>query len=320
MNVADAMIVVGVDGSIASEDAVGWAATMAADRHLTLHIVHSLWAPDMHVFDGQSGAAKFMEAMSRHGEQILEDAVKRAHSIDPRLVVTTSMPYQQTVQVLLDLSRHARLLVVGHTGLGGFAGMLIGSTAEAVAHHSRCPVAVVRGIPVRETSGTAPSGRAPSGRAPSARNTFAAQGPVVVGIDGSAPSEAATGVAFEEASLRGVPLVAVHAWTDHSHGPAPATEYTARWESVQVNENRLLTTELAGWRDKYPDVTVEQVIVQDHPRDALIEWSERAQLLILGSRGRGRIQRMLLGSTSAALVEYARCPVLLVPPVRTTDG
>lgn len=140
---------------------------------------------------------------------------------------------------------------------------------------------------------------------------------MVVGVDGSPNSEAAIAVAFEEASFRKAPLVAVHAWVDVVYD---STESAARlmpqWETLQPTEERLLAQRLAGWQEKYPDVEVQRKLVRDRPRHVLLDESDRAQLLVVGSRGRGGFAGMLLGSTSQALVHHSSCPVLVVRPER----
>ena len=161
--------------------------------------------------------------------------------------------------------------------------------------HAHSPVAVVRG---RHDS------------APVAES-----GPVVVGVDGSPASEPAIAAAFEEASSRGAPLVAVHAWYDSTCEDFSGTvRIIPRWEPVADDEERLLARRLAGWQEKYPDVEVRRVLRRDRPRHALLEAAEKARLVVVGSRGRGGFTGMLLGSTGQALVQHAGCPVLVVRP------
>lgn len=115
-------------------------------------------------------------------------------------------------------------------------------------------------------------------------------GPVVVGVDLSPGSDPAIGFGFEEAAASGVPLVAAHAG------------------------EQSLNTRMSGWLEKYPDVAVEQLVVQERPIPVLLELGRRAGLLVVGSRGRGGFAGMLLGSTSQALIYHAPCPVAVVRP------
>jgi nucleotide-binding universal stress UspA family protein len=297
MSTTDPRITVGVDGSAGSTAAVAWAAKIASRRHLRLKIVSGLQVAGLYYGGGMTGAgaATLFAAIQADGERAVAEARALAASIDKDLVVTTDLPNDPPVPMLIEESRHARMLVVGRTGTGGFADMLVGGTAASVVSHAHCPVAVVRG---RHDSTDVPDA-----------------GPVVVGVDGSPNSEQAIAVAFEEASLRGVPLVAVHAWADVTYEDTRGTaRIRTQPESLEEGEERLLVERLGGWQEKYPDVEIRRVLVRDRPRHALLEASETAQLVVVGSRGRGGFAGMLLGSTSQALVQHAGCPVLVVRP------
>jgi len=135
-------------------------------------------------------------------------------------------------------------------------------------------------------------------------------GPVVVGIDGSEANQPAVATAFEEASQRGNPLVAVHVWSDVSLTQLPAVP--DQWEDIASAEEAVLAECLAGWQEKYPDVEVRRVVAQDRPVRVIAQLSEQASLIVVGNRGRGGFKGMLLGSTSYALVHTADCPVLVV--------
>lgn len=299
MSAIDPRITVGVDGSTGAAAAVRWAAKIASRRHLELRIVHGLQVAGLYYGGGLSGigAETLFDAILADGQRAVADARTAALSVDNELVITSEVPNDPPVPRLIDESRHARMLVVGATGSGGFTGMLVGGTAASVVAHAHCPVAVVRG---RHGSTAVPD-----------------SGPVAVGVDGSPNSEQALAIAFEEASLRAAPLVAVHAWTDLTYED---TRGTARIPvdpaALAEEEERLLGQRLAGWGEKYPDVEVRREVVRDRPRHALLNASAEAQLVVVGSRGRGGFTGMLLGSTSQALVQHAECPVLVVRPER----
>jgi nucleotide-binding universal stress UspA family protein len=117
----------------------------------------------------------------------------------------------------------------------------------------------------------------------------------------------ATAIAFDEASRRCVELVALHAWVDvgafESQGPG--------WTMMESIEEKVLAERLAGWQERYPDVKVRRVVVQGQPAQQLIEHSESAQLVVVGSHGRGGFTGITLGSVSAAVVQAARMPVIV---------
>ncbi|MEU0465222.1 universal stress protein [Amycolatopsis sp. NPDC006131] len=290
-NAGDAAVVVGIDGSEESLRAVRWAARTARVRHEPLHLVYA-FAP----LAGAYGAGlpvrqSAYEELLRAGRTMLEDAVRTAReTAGEKVRITSDMPNDPPAPVLLDRARRARMVVLGCSGTGGFTGMLAGSTTVQVSAHAACPVAVIRG---RDTD----------------------EGPVVVGVDGSPGGERALEMAFEEACWRNAPLVAVHAWSDDEFTAYYATMPLAvNWAEVEADEHRVLAERLAGWQEKYPDVQVERVVVRDRPRHQLLSWSTRAQLVVVGSRGRGGFSGLLLGSTSQALIHHAQCPVMIVRP------
>ena len=100
-----------------------------------------------------------------------------------------------------------------------------------------------------------------------------ATGPVLLGVDGSATSEAAVEFAFDEAAVRGADLEAVLVWDDLAiRGFARVEPLIGRLEDDE--EHAVLSEQLAGWRDKYPDVTVRQVVRRGRPADALLRYGK----------------------------------------------
>lgn len=300
-------IVVGVDGSISALNAVSWAANEAAFRRLPLHLVHAVNAAlSAAAYIGRFGAptsffeaieASFFEAIEADGRRHLAEAEAAVRQAHPGLEVDVDLQRGDPVPILINLSQTARLLVLGSRGLGGFSGILAGSTAVALVAHGHCAVAVIRG-------------QAPDEAPPT-------EGPVVVGVDGSPTSETAIAMAFEEASLRNADLVAVHTWLDYSSDSSYvySPQFLIDWDRIETEARELLAQRLAGWQEKYPDVTVHRVVTRDRPVHHLLEHAAQAQLLVVGSRGRGGISGMLLGSTSQALIYHSPCPLLVVRPV-----
>jgi nucleotide-binding universal stress UspA family protein len=283
-------VVAGVDGSECGLQAVRWAAAEALQRQLPLRLVAAhAWPSGGLVGDPGLGVdyrAVLRDVVLGHLATAAADAQQVAPELEIEQVEVTGYP----VPVLLRESAHAEIVVLGDRGLGGFTGLLIGSVAVEVTAHASCPVIVVRGS---EPDRTGPRPE-----------------PVVVGVDGSPTSEAATAFAFEAASLRRVPLVAVHVWRDVlvDATMAPLLD----WDVIDSDEREVLAERLAGWTEKYPDVPVRRLVARDRPARALVEESGRAQLVVVGSRGRGGFHGLLLGSVSQALLHHARCPVAVV--------
>ncbi|MER6663920.1 universal stress protein [Amycolatopsis japonica] len=298
MNTAENRIVVGTDGAEPGRAAVRWAASLAAERGLGLLIVHALHSEQLAYGAGLAGPVPWLDDLAAAGRKVLEEAVADAETVAPGVPVDTAMPTDSPTPYLVDASKSAAMVVVGASGKGFFAGMVIGSTASAVIAHAHCPAVVLRG-----RQGT---------------TNYPDSGPVVVGIDGSPLSEQALETAFDEASRRNASVVAVHAWSDVTYDDVYGmARLVTQWESIEGDERRLLAERLAGWQEKYPNVTVERVLVRDRPRHTLLEWSATAQLLVVGSRGRGGFTGQLLGSVSQALTRHAECPVMVVRPRKT---
>jgi nucleotide-binding universal stress UspA family protein len=287
-------IVVGVDGSPSSDSAVRWAAREAAMRNVPLSIVHIIERPPWGMLALGGGAVppptETSEWRKTGGEEIIsaarklaEDSVKNASDLQVHVAVY----FSATGPALFDLSTHAQMIVVGSRGHGRVERVLLGSVSAGLIHHAHCPVAVIHD---EMSVASKPS-----------------KLPVVVGIDGSPASELATAIAFDEASWRGVELIAVHAWSDAHVSDIPSIE----WSAQQAVGEEALSERLAGWRERYPDVAVRRKIVLDAPAHHLLDEAESAQLLVVGSHGRGGFSGMVLGSVSTAVAQAARVPVIV---------
>jgi nucleotide-binding universal stress UspA family protein len=281
-------ILVGVDGSAASRVAVGWAAREAAMRNVGLMLVHVTIPPTMtgrHDFRvrPESNHRRHAEGLRllREAAAIVEGIGNDAQptSVSRQVFAGVALP------TLIGLSKDVEMIVVGCGGPGRL-GRSLGSTSMGLVHHAHCPVAVIHD-------------EDPSSADP-------AQGSVLVGIDGSPTSEAATALAFDEASRRGVDMIALHAWSDFTFFELPGLQ----WSAMEVEAQQTLAERLAGWQERYPDVSVRRVVVRDRPARQLLEWSKRAQLVVVGSHGRGGFAGMLLGSVASAVVQSARIPVI----------
>ncbi|TNH31128.1 universal stress protein [Micromonospora orduensis] len=289
-----APIVVGVDGSPESLRALHWATEEARLRRRPLRIVHAFLWPLLRVPLGPSPSGPATGGLQHAAEQILSTAADRAREGAAALDISTDMPVRAPAPALIEASRDAALVVVGNRGIGGFTGLLVGSVGVQVAAHAACPVVVVR-----------------DGAADRGSGAFAGQ--VVVGVDGSELSRLAVGFAFEQASRRGLGVVAVHAfqWPQPTQ-PGDMLPLVYDVDELRSEETRLLAETLAGWSEKYPDVPVQPRVVQGHPAAVLVRESAGAALTVVGARGRGGFTGLLLGSVSQAVLHHAPCPVAIV--------
>ena len=129
----------------------------------------------------------------------------------------------------------------------------------------------------------------------------------MAGIDGSPASELATAIAFDEASRRQVGLVALHAWSDLDVTEWPGID----WPATQSMAEEVLAERLAGWQEQYPDVQVTRIVEQAQPARQIVQQSEKAQLVVVGNRGRGGFAGLLVGSVGETVAQMARVPVIV---------
>jgi nucleotide-binding universal stress UspA family protein len=274
-------MVVGIDGSTAALAALDWAADEAARYHWPLRLVHALgeYVPqEMMVAERERREAA--EAVFTEARQRLETRGRTDLEVS-----TVALP-GSAHRVLLRPDLGAHTLVVGRRGSGGFAELLLGSTAQAVAARARVPVVVV---PDKWQSAS------PAG--------------VTLGVDGSPRSHAAIEYAFVTASRWQVPLVAVFALRRPGSTMAGAAPVDAEGQSQAIH---LLAEQLAPWRAKFPDVTVTEVVADGHPVTVIREHAADAGLVVVGGRGHGTITGLLLGSVTRALLAHVDRPVAVV--------
>ncbi len=288
-------IVVGVDGSDESLVGLAWATHEAHHRRVPLRLVHAWEVP----MPGYVPVPASVDLVRESAEGVLAVAVSKAEEWAPDVDVETLLVHGATARVLLDQGADAQMIVVGSHGRGGFARLMLGSSSGAVAAHAEVPVVVTRGT--------------------TAKGAWRA-GPVLVGVDGSAVSESAIEFAFRAASIRGEGLVVVHAWAQPDPFVDEAYAVLSETATRQTEARLAVSESLAGWRDKYPDVAITQVIADGHPVDALLAEAStvHAALVVVGSRGRGGFAGMLLGSVSRGVLHHATTPVAVVRPIAHT--
>lgn len=273
----DRPVVVGVDGSPPSLVAAEQAAQVAVWRSRPLHLVHGY----LHALGYGVPINPYevgLPAPSEDAQEMLEQVAGELTDRRPGLTVEVRQVAGGPGATLVEESRRADLVVLGSRGLGGFAGLLLGSVGTQVATHAHCPVLVVR----------------------STDEPVPVDGPVLAGVDGSESAELAVGYAADEAARRATTLVLVHVARDGDDTDDPPG---------------LLATAGAAARGSRPGLVVEeQVLRSDRPDRALVEASARAALVVVGSRGRGGFAGLLLGSVGQTLVQHSHCPVLVARP------
>lgn len=267
-------IVVGVDGSEGSRAALRWAAEEARlhDASVTALLVWSLLRQP-----GETFTPTFNEGDARTA---LEALVSGA-ALPVEILCTTVCDLPAAA--LVEASASADLVVVGSRGLGGFKELLLGSVSATVAERASSPVAVVR-------------------------ETGQPGGPVVVGVDGSFYSDRAVRWAAEEARARGASLEVVHAWSVGA--PVLGVPFVVPHDEAELAaEHRLAAAtedvDLSG-------ITVNRHLVAGGPAGVLVDLSKTAGVVVVGSRGRGGITSILLGSTSRHLLHHAVSPVVVI--------
>jgi nucleotide-binding universal stress UspA family protein len=223
-------------------------------------------------------------------QHLLDKGLLIAREAAPRIMVRGRLVVGSAQAVLVNQSHGAALAVIGACGKGGSPGQFVGSSAVQLPAYAHCPVIVVR-----EPTGDP-------------------GGPIVVGVDGSAASEAALGFGFEEAALRGRPLLAVYGCWEGEAIASAETDVLADFEKFRKEAGCRLERTVSPWLAKYPYVTAETSLVMRPPRQALLEAAERAELLVVGGRGLGGVKGLQLGAVSSAMLQRAPCSVAVVRP------
>ena len=278
-------IVVGANiGGPAALRAVRWAAERAAARGIRLRLVYVV-----------DGGAESAEAAARpEAEQAallaLEEARAAALEVDPNLEIITDTRQGEPVDVFERVSGDAELLVVGSDWHGGNRASRRRLTSLRIAAGSKVTVAVIPDIDVSGRRG------------------------VAVGVDRSRPSDAALAFAADEAERRNVPLIAVHAWDvawttnlEYGYGfDTPATDDLSRAAEALLDE--VLEPIMA----ERPGLQVTKVVIAGDPVEVLGDAADDADLLVVGSHGRGALARFLLGSVSHGILTQLDAPTVVV--------
>lgn len=285
----DGAIVVAVDNSPTNVAAVQWAAEEALLHARPLLLAHAV-TPDIVDTDDPVLRTRF-DRWRMHCARVLLAETKTSvaeHTELDAATISTAAFLGNPVKSLTELSESAWMIVLGSRFRGSVGGRRLGSTSAALCYRARCPIAVIH------MHDPVPPGK-----------------PVLVGIDGSAASEHAVSLAFDEAARRHVGLVAVHAWSDEN----VLQLLGADWEDYRGHAEQALRRAVTHWRGRYPDVEVSEKIYCDRPAHWLIQKSEHAGLVVVGSHGRGAFSTQINGSVATAVAEGAAAPVIIAREV-----
>jgi nucleotide-binding universal stress UspA family protein len=288
-------IVVGVDGSESSQEALQWAVAEAKRHGLPLEALMAWGYLDQHHvpaearhFEPDYDEADARDALAHYVADVLGPDASDQLELRP----TCDLP----ARALLDAGKDAAMLVVGARGRGGFAGLLLGSVSQKVLHQATCPVAVLR-------AGQASSSEGGEGR-------------IVVGVDGSPMADAALHWAIDEGRRRGASLEVVHAW--HMPFVAPYPYVAADFDTATYEKNARETLDQAIRRAKLTgDDRVSKVISMGGPSSVLLDTAKGADLIVVGSRGLSAAKAAVLGSVSHQVTLHASCPVVVIPEAST---
>ncbi|MFF6994311.1 universal stress protein [Streptomyces sp. NPDC008313] len=294
-------IIVGLDGSTESRAAAEWAAREAELRGLAVRLVH-VWQP---VPEPMAQAPLLGAETHQHWtERVPREAAEDLRLRHPGVEVSTDQRGGTPADVLLDAARDAELLVLGSRALSGIGGFLVGSVGQSVTARAEVPVVLVRAGEqaadehLEDAAGT-----------PSATTGFR---PVVLGLDTGSPDGQVISFAFEEARRRGATLTVVQSWSlPSSYAYTVAGGYDPR-EDIGRAQAGALTEVLLPWREKYPDVDVDEASRMGSPASHLIDASHDASLIVVGRRVRRSPYGVHIGSVAHAVMHHATTPVAVV--------
>jgi nucleotide-binding universal stress UspA family protein len=263
-------VVIAVDGSEHAERALRWAADQAALEHRRLVVV----------------------AVGEIAAGSLDPAEASARSWHPELTVRSALAAGDPREVLIDVSRHAHLLVLGSRGRGALKSMLLGSVSAAVSAEAACPVVVCR----------------PPAEGPTRTG-------LVVGADGTPESLPVIEFAYRQAYLRGLPLTVLHSFFDAA--AAVAQYRVARGlpaDGAELDELRAgLAESVAGLAEDYPGVDVTLTLEHGFADQALSPRHGGWDMVVVGRHPLTSLPRVLTGSLATAVVERSHATVAVVP-------
>jgi nucleotide-binding universal stress UspA family protein len=290
-------IVVGVDGTEEALSASRWAAAMAARLRVPLHLVHVMRSVDEALLTIASPQDDDAGAYPRQlGQAVLDRVADAVHTELPELHVSKTLSQRNVAEALIELSNRARMVVLACEEVSPAGVVLVGSTTLAVAARSSCPVLAWRGSAAVQNSK-----------------------PIVVAVDEGRVSRAALTTAFELADGLGVGLTAVNAMSSRRPAGEIDIAVIVDWEALKFQAKLRLSGIVEPIADCWPHVPVTCVVETGSARRVIVDHAAAAQLVVVGSRGRGELASVLLGSTGLSLLHHSPAPVVICPASTADD-
>jgi nucleotide-binding universal stress UspA family protein len=291
MGAMETSILVGVDGSDGALGAAKWAAAMAARLGASLHLVHAMRGVDEALLNVAAPQQQDAGAYPRDlGHAVLNRTADAVHAAFPKVHVSRTLHHRSPAEVLVDMSRHARMVVLNCSDVSPIGALLVGSTTLKTIAHSECPVVAWRG-----------GAQEPTGK------------PLVVGVDEGPASHAALVTAFGLADCLGVGLTVVHATSPRRPPGAVDIPVLIDWTALEDEARQRLLTVVAPLAERWPRVDVSYAVETGRASRALLHHVVDAQFVVVGTRARGNAASALLGSTGLSLLHHSPRPVISCP-------
>lgn len=284
-------LLVGVDGTEGSVEALRWAAHEAARRSAPLHVMTCAELPvavEAGLIGSGGATGSAMDSIVAEQEAVNQGAVNLVRSFGLDIEVSGDTVLGAPAYALVGAAHPDDIIVVGATSHPGRLTEVLGSVATVIAHRAHCPVVVVHGTDRRD----------------------AKLGRIAVGVDGSACGDHALVWAAEEAQRCGAELLLVHGWTYPYQGPRNGAS-EAR-DDMKLDAMRMLEACSKRVKDLAPALRVHSIISEQSPAKAIIDAGKEADLLVVGSRGHGGFAALLLGSVSRTVLQHSAVPVVVV--------
>jgi nucleotide-binding universal stress UspA family protein len=284
-------LLVGVDGTEGSVEALRWAAHEAARRSAPLHVMTCAELPvavEAGLVGGGTTTGSAMDAIVAEHDAVNQRAVNLARSFGLDIEVSGDTVLGAPAYALVGAAHPDDIIVIGATSHPGRLTEVLGSVATVISHRAHCPVVVVHGTDRRDAN----------------------IGRIAVGVDGSPCGNNALLWAADEALRCGAELLLVHGWTYPYQGPRSGA--TDARDDMKLDAMRMLESCSRRVKDTAPTLRVHSIISEHSPAKAIIDAGKEADLLVVGSRGHGGFGALLLGSVSRTVLQHSSVPVVVV--------